>query len=153
MSQTLVNRARTLLNGQVTDFVQALEKGAAERVMRKTISDLETTADEIRTEISRLSDTRHDTERHIQAAKSKIDEVAEGSEIAIDDGRISLKSLFEQSRKETDGRVNELNGLVAELNGRQSELESELSSYFAQRAAISAAAAGLDHQQKKDAAA
>ena len=90
MSEGLISRVQRLVAGGVNDFVDKIENAAPETVMRESIREIDSAADDVRHELGHAIANRHNANKRLMEATSKHEDLSEKARFALDQGRDDL---------------------------------------------------------------
>lgn len=152
MSETLILRVRRLVNANIADVVDRMEKSQAELVMKEAVRELDGAIQDIRGEQGKALQRCAQADRQIVAYRTKLDDLLAKMDMAVAEGRDDLAKaaiarqmdyeaqimVLEEAKAEADAEQAKLADYVVALQGRKRDMEAELKAIAEAKAVVEA---------------
>jgi phage shock protein A len=157
MKESITSRVSRIISGSARKLIDIIESAAPEIVMEEAINEIDSAIYDVRSELGKVSASKHLATNRLSEANKKHDDLSEKIELAIKESREDLAEaavsqqldievqipVLEQSIVESQEKIIELEGYVSALQAKKREMREELRS-FSKIKAESKSISGLD---------
>ncbi len=123
MSENLTNRVGRIISGSVNTLVDAIENATPEMVMEQVIREIDSSVDDVRTELGRMMAKKHLANKRLMEENRKHKELAEKTNLAIEQGRDDLAEAAIAQQLDIEAQIPMLENAIADAANQEKELE------------------------------
>ncbi|MCF6235479.1 MAG: PspA/IM30 family protein [Gammaproteobacteria bacterium] len=152
MSETLTGRVGRIISGSVNTLVDAIENATPEMVMEQAVREIDSSVDDVRTELGRMMAKKHLANKRLMEESRKHKELAEKTNLAIEQGRDDLAEAAIAQQLDIEAQIPILENAIADAANQEKELEGYIFALQAKKREMKEELQ-LFHAAKKEAAA
>ena len=133
MSEGLVSRVSRIVSGGFNSLVDAVENAAPETILEQSMREIESAADDVRTELGRVIANKHLANTRLMDTNAKHEELSEKIALAVKENRDDLAEAAIAKQLDIEAQVPVLEHAITEAGEKERELEGYIEALQAKR--------------------
>ena len=133
MGESISSRVGRIISGSIHSLIDSIENASPEAVMEKSIGEIDSAIEEVRTELGKVVAGRHIASKRLQEANREHSDLASKTELALKENREDLAQAAVGRQLDIEAQIPVLESTVNSLSGEEKELEGYIAALQAKK--------------------